>query len=127
MSKNTADDDGGPLRTPSGSVLNLSSYFSIPFEKVLNDDSIMNEWTGLTLLDTVETFFDARIDLFERRLKQQKDRIQSRAAALAKAKIKTNAEELEKEVQKFKLKVNTRSYFLDEFTSLILSFRSPSG
>jgi hypothetical protein len=124
MSQN---DDTGAVQTPSGSVLNLGSYFSLSFEKVLNDDTLINDWVGLTLLDTMETFFDARIDLFERKIKQQKDRIQSRAAALAKAKIRTNAEELDKEVQKFKLKVNARSCLLEEFGSLIFCPRFPSG
>lgn len=86
-------------------MLNLGNYFSIPFEKVRADDALTIDWAGLTLLDTIETFFDARIDLFERNLKKHKERIQTRAAALAKTKIRTNTEELDKEVQKFKLKV----------------------
>lgn len=56
----------------------------------------------------METFFDARLDLFERQLKKQRDRIQTRATLLAKErrdKLKTTTEEYDKELQKFKIKV----------------------
>ena len=90
-------------RTPStASILNLNlgSYF----DKInaTREDTVLS---GLTLLDTVETYFDARLDLFERQLKKQKDRIQTRATLLAKErreKLKSSAEEYDKELQKFK-------------------------
>lgn len=93
-------------RTPSTTSilnLNLGGYF----DKInaTREDTILS---GLTLLDTVETYFDARLDLFERQLKKQKDRIQTRATLLAKErreKLKSSAEEYDKELQKFKLKV----------------------
>lgn len=91
-------------RTPSAnSILNLGGYF----EKFAagREDGLLS---GLTLLDTVETFFDARLDLFERQLKKQRERIQTRATLLAREnreKLKTTTEEYDRELQKFKLKV----------------------
>ena len=97
---NRDDDSSSFPRTPSSaSLVNLTSYFNRASDRETHD------WPGLTLLDTVETFFDARIDLFERNLKKQKDRLQFRATALARRKIQTNTEELDKELQKFKIKV----------------------
>lgn len=93
-------------RTPSATSLvglNIGSYFDKVNAK--GEDTFLG---GLTLLDTMETFFDARIDLFERQLKKQRERIQTRATLLAKErreKLKTSAEEYDKELQKFKLKV----------------------
>lgn len=93
-------------RTPSASSitgLNFSTYFDKVNAK--REDALLN---GLTLLDTVDTFFDARIDLFERQLKKQRERIQTRATLLAKErreKLRTSAEEYDRELQKFKLKV----------------------
>lgn len=91
-------------RTPSATVLNLGNYFDKKFN-ANREDSLLS---GLTLLDTMETFFDARLDLFERQLKKQRDRIQTRATLLAKErrdKLKTTTEEYDKELQKFKFKV----------------------
>ena len=101
-------------RTPSaGSLanLNIGSYF----EKVSarREESLLS---GLTLLDTVETFFDTRIDLIERQLKKQRERIQTRATLLAKErsdKLKTSAEEYDRELQKFKLKVCVTAFLSD--------------
>lgn len=94
-------DDGSsstPLtRTPSATnILNLGGYF----DKFAagREDSLLS---GLTLLDTVETFFDARIDLFERQLKKQRERIQTRATLLAREnreKLKTTTEEYDREL-----------------------------
>ena len=88
-----------PRTSSSASLVNLTSYFNRASDRETDD------WPGLTLLDTVETFFDARIDLFERNLKKQRDRLQFKATTLAKGKIRTNTEELDKELQKFKIKV----------------------
>lgn len=90
-------------RTPSATNLglNLGNYF----DKAKREDAMLS---GLTLLDTFETFFDARIDLLERQLKKQREKIQTKAAFLAKErrdKLKTSAEEYDREIQKFKLKV----------------------
>ena len=61
------------------------------------------------LVDTVETFFDARIDLIQRALTKHSDRLKIRAEE-AMNKMKTPAgediaENLDREMQKFKLKV----------------------
>lgn len=61
------------------------------------------------LVDTVETFFDARIDLIQRALTKRSDRLKIRAEE-AMNKMKTPAgediaENLDREMQKFKLKV----------------------
>ncbi|KAG8838380.1 hypothetical protein FRB91_007649, partial [Serendipita sp. 411] len=59
-----------PSRPPSRSSSFPSlGYFSTPFERWKEENL---EWSSAyTLLDTFETFFDARIDLWERRLKKQ--------------------------------------------------------
>jgi len=86
-------------------------YFSAPFERFARDD-ILGWTTGLTLLDTIETFFDSQIDLLERRLKVHSDRLKSRAEeALKRTKaheLRNYSVDLDKELAKFKLKVSTR-------------------
>ncbi|ORX33786.1 hypothetical protein BD324DRAFT_638568 [Kockovaella imperatae] len=51
------------------------------------------EWSGtaLTLLDVIETFFDSRLDLFNRRLKAQSARLKSRAVELLPKGLRTPA------------------------------------
>ncbi|CCA71797.1 related to Integral membrane protein [Serendipita indica DSM 11827] len=62
--------DEQPSRPPSRSSSFPSiGYFSSPFERWKEENV---EWSSAyTLLDTFETFFDARIDLWERRLRKQ--------------------------------------------------------
>jgi hypothetical protein len=98
---NDLETSGTPLSRPPN-LLNLGGYF----EKITasREDALLS---GLTLLDTMETFFDARIDLFERQLRKQRERIQARATLLAREnreKLKTTTEEYDRELQKFKLK-----------------------
>ncbi|KAH8118516.1 hypothetical protein DFH11DRAFT_678400 [Phellopilus nigrolimitatus] len=86
-------------------------FFSVPFERFVRDDA--TEWTSaFTLLDTIETFFDSRMDLLERRLKKHSDRLKLRAEEAFKFKAPSGdifvAKDIEREVQKFKLKVSTR-------------------
>ncbi|KAL7424247.1 hypothetical protein Q5752_001834 [Cryptotrichosporon argae] len=52
-----------------------------------------DEWGGgtMTLLDTFETFFDSRLDLFERRLKAQSARLKQRATDLLPRGLRTPA------------------------------------
>ena len=61
-------------------------------------------------IDTIETFFDSRMDLLERRLKKHSDRLKMRAEEAFKFKAPSGdlfvTKDLDKEVQKFKLKVN---------------------
>ena len=62
--------------------------------------------------DTLETFFDARIDLIQRTLTKHSDRLKVRAEeAMNKMKAPAGedlAENLDREMQKFKLKVRIR-------------------
>jgi len=110
------------------------NFFSVPFEKFMKDTE-MSDWAGaMTLLgmpshwsacefsadmasnffpDTLETYFDSRLDLLERRLKKQGERLKVRAnEGLARIKTPTGevkyAKDIEKEVQKFKIKVSGR-------------------
>ncbi len=103
-------------------------YFSIPFEKFRED--ALSEWTSaLTLLGkesavffnpsfhtlfqtTIETFFDSRIDLLERRIKQHGDRLKLRAEeAIKRTRSPLPGEMLyfDKELQKFRIKARYSS------------------
>ncbi|KAL5487883.1 hypothetical protein ACEPAI_5991 [Sanghuangporus weigelae] len=86
-------------------------FFSVPFERFIRDD--VSEWTGaFTLLDTIETFFDSRMDLLERRLKKHSDRLKIRAEETFKFKAPSGdlfvGKDLDREVQRFKLKVSSQ-------------------
>ncbi|KAK4687742.1 hypothetical protein P7C73_g2372, partial [Tremellales sp. Uapishka_1] len=54
-------------------------------------DRYGEDWGGgaMTLLDVLETFFDSRLDLFERRLKAQSARLKSRAVELIPKGLRT--------------------------------------
>ncbi|WVQ78433.1 hypothetical protein IAT38_000519 [Cryptococcus sp. DSM 104549] len=57
-----------------------------------NFDRYGEDWAGaLTLLDVIETFFDSRLDLFNRRLKAQSSRLKSRAVELIPKGLRTPA------------------------------------
>ena len=60
-------------------------------------------------VDTIETFFDSRMDLLERQLKKHSDRLKLRAEEAFKFKAPSGdifaARDFEREVQKFRLKV----------------------
>jgi hypothetical protein len=60
-------------------------------------------------IDTMETFFDSRIDLLQRHLAKQTVKLKTRAEEVIKTrKVRTpGGEELDREVQKIKLKVRT--------------------
>ena len=66
-------------------------------------------WRRVCWVDTVETFFDARIDLIQRALTKHSDRLKVKAEeAMNKMKSPSGedlAENLDREMQKFKLKV----------------------
>lgn len=98
------------LSTRSPSFLRSESlgFFSVPFEKFRED--AVSELTGaLTLLDTIETFFDSRLDLLERRIKKHGDLLKFRAEeAFKRTRTPIPGEiDFDKEIQKFKLKVNS--------------------
>lgn len=113
-------------------------YFSIPFQQFSKDD--ISDWaSAFTLLgalsipllanmpnlkyaddalvcwtDTIETYFDSRIDLFQRNFTKQSDKLRVRAEETlkrirAEQALREHREklpkDLEREVQKLKLKV----------------------
>ncbi|KAG8862590.1 hypothetical protein FRB96_001148 [Tulasnella sp. 330] len=111
---------GMQSRASSYTGLNLG-FFSTPYQKFIKE-SDMSEWAGdFTLLDTLETYFDSRMDLLERRLKKQGEILKYRANEQL-ARIKTpagdRAKDIEAEVKKFKLKVSKR------MTSLTTAWQS---
>lgn len=56
----------------------------------LNLDRYGEDWAGaLTLLDVIETFFDSRLDLFNRRLRAQSNRLKSRAVEMLPKQLRT--------------------------------------
>ncbi|KAF8974700.1 hypothetical protein BDZ97DRAFT_1774940 [Flammula alnicola] len=98
-------------------------YFSVPFERFLT--------SAFTLLDTVETYFDSHVDLLQRKLQKHSDRLKMKAEETFKIKdlkikdLKIKdlsgdllAENLEREIKSFKLKLSTR------VTSLSASWQS---
>jgi hypothetical protein len=98
----TSPPEEASSRPPSrsGSFPSLG-YFSTPFEK-WKEENI--EWSSAyTLLDTFETFFDARFDLWERRLKKQSNKIVAGTKeALKRRGIDSN---IDKELARLKEKV----------------------
>ncbi|WVQ71907.1 hypothetical protein IAR50_001449 [Cryptococcus sp. DSM 104548] len=53
-------------------------------------DRYGDDWAGaFTLLDVIETFFDSRLDLFNRRLKAQSSRLKNRAVELLPKGLRT--------------------------------------
>ncbi|KAJ8483242.1 hypothetical protein ONZ45_g14661 [Pleurotus djamor] len=95
------------LRTESPFSL---GYFSVPFERFVRDET--SDWAGaFTLLDTMETFFDSHIDLFQRKLQKQLQKSKLRAEEAFKLKDLSGdalVENMEREVKNFKLKVSAR-------------------
>ncbi|WRT67406.1 uncharacterized protein IL334_004377 [Kwoniella shivajii] len=74
-----------PKREPlsrSSSFTNIMTLTSL--------DRYSEDWAGaLTLLDVIETFFDSRLDLFNRRLKAQSSKLKSRAVELLPKGLRT--------------------------------------
>ncbi|THH20281.1 hypothetical protein EW146_g1039 [Bondarzewia mesenterica] len=125
----SSDADSRPPSPPSRSdtpnLLNLNmGYFTLPFERFVREDS--TELTSaFTLLDTLETYFDARIDLIQRNLTKQTDKLKLKAElAFNDLKAKSTspdvllAQNLDKELQKLRLKFATR------MTSLATAWQS---
>ena len=132
VSTNMGSDNDEPSRpsTPPNPV--PPGYFSASFERLIRENEMADWASAFTLfgeycpmpnmrgicwlirrrafwIDTVETFFDARIDLIQRTLTKHSDRLKIRAEE-AMNKMKTPAgedlaENLDREMQKFKLKV----------------------
>ncbi|KDR83510.1 hypothetical protein GALMADRAFT_55275 [Galerina marginata CBS 339.88] len=106
-------------------------YFSVPFERFVRDDTFDQLTSAFTLLDTVETYFDSHVDLLQRKLQKHSDRLKMKAEEtfkLGDLKIKDLkikdlsgdllAENFEREIKSFKLKLSTR------VTSLSASWQS---
>ncbi|PPQ66278.1 hypothetical protein CVT26_010962 [Gymnopilus dilepis] len=106
-------------------------YFSVPFERFVSDEAFDHLTSAFTLLDTIETYFDSHVDLLQRKLQKHSDRLKLKAEEtfkikdlkLGDLKIKDLsgdllAENLEKEIKSFKLKLSTR------VTSLAASWQS---
>ncbi|TBU32011.1 hypothetical protein BD311DRAFT_655358 [Dichomitus squalens] len=96
-----------------------TGVFSTPFERFVKDD--IADWaSGFTLLDTMETYFDSHLDLLQRHLAKTSDRLKMRAEEtlqdLKKDVLKegvlkimpTSNMQLERELQRYKLKVSQR-------------------
>ncbi|KAH9482888.1 Glycerophosphocholine acyltransferase 1 [Psilocybe cubensis] len=95
-------------------------YFSVPFERFVRDESF-DLTSAFTLLDTVETYFDSHVDLLQRKLQKHSDRLKLKAEETFKIKdlklkdLKIKdlsgdllADNLEREIRNFKLKLSTR-------------------
>ncbi|KAG2159031.1 uncharacterized protein EDB93DRAFT_439518 [Suillus bovinus] len=89
-----------------------TAYFSAPFERFIRDET-----GAFTLLDTMETFFDSRLDLLQRRIQKHSDRLKSKAEEAFKKRVQSSdvlAENFDREVKNFKLKVSLRMQNLVE-------------
>ncbi|KAJ8589894.1 hypothetical protein M405DRAFT_737856 [Rhizopogon salebrosus TDB-379] len=108
-----------------------TGYFSTPFERFIRDEA--SDWAGaFTLLgkssillllltmstspdhvaiDTMETFFDSRLDLLQRQIQKHSDRLKFKAEEALKKRVQSSdvlAENFDREVKNFKLKVSAR-------------------
>ncbi|KAH7888065.1 hypothetical protein F5I97DRAFT_1805925 [Phlebopus sp. FC_14] len=85
-------------------------YFSVPFERFMGDEA--SDWAGaFTLLDTMETYFDSRLDLLQRQIQKHSDRLKMKAEEALKKRAQSGdilAENFDREVKNFKLKVSGR-------------------
>jgi hypothetical protein len=95
-----------------------------PFELFTRDET-SDSMSALTLLDTMETYFDSRIDLLQRKLQKHSDRLKLKAEETFKIRDLSGevlseklTENIDREVKNFKLKVSTR------MTSLAASWQS---
>ncbi|KAG1773853.1 hypothetical protein EDD22DRAFT_3509 [Suillus occidentalis] len=106
-----------PSRPPSptlrmDSLVNGTAYFSAPFERFIRDET-----GAFTLLDTMETFFDSRLDLLQRQIQKHSDKLKSKAEEALKKRVQSGdllAENFDREVKNFKLKVSGRMQALVE-------------
>ncbi|KXN86321.1 hypothetical protein AN958_10183 [Leucoagaricus sp. SymC.cos] len=100
-------------RPPSPSFP-VKGYFSAPFERFVREEA--SDWTSaFTLVDTIETYFDSHVDLIQRKLQKQLqkhgDRLKLKAEETFKLKDLSGdllAENFEREIKNFKLKISTR-------------------
>ncbi|KAI6122806.1 hypothetical protein EV401DRAFT_1318071 [Pisolithus croceorrhizus] len=99
-----------PSPTKVESSMTGMGYFSAPFERFIRDEA--SDWTGaFTLLDTMETYFDSRIDLLQRQIQKHSDRLKMKAEFALKKHAQSGdilAENFDREIRNFKLKVSAR-------------------
>ncbi|KAI6105421.1 hypothetical protein F5141DRAFT_1123597 [Pisolithus sp. B1] len=99
-----------PSPTKVESPMTGMGYFSAPFERFIRDEA--SDWTGaFTLLDTMETYFDSRIDLLQRQIQKHSDRLKMKAEFALKKHAQSGdilAENFDREIRNFKLKVSAR-------------------
>ncbi|EIM88150.1 uncharacterized protein STEHIDRAFT_138578 [Stereum hirsutum FP-91666 SS1] len=123
-----ATDDDTNSRPPSPTsrfdTLFTMGYFTQPFERFVRDDNV-DMSSAFTLLDTMETYWDSRIDLLQRKLSQRTDKLKSRAEVLGDyfTTIKTPKadvarENIDREIKKLQLKMQLR------MTSLATAWKS---
>jgi len=101
-----------PLSRPDSPNLLPMTPFSL--DHLFSEDG--SEYTNaFTLLDTLETYWDARMDLLQRNISKRKDKLKMRAEVALNEIFKGKppspdalAENFEREVAKLKLKVSTR-------------------
>ncbi|KZV75656.1 hypothetical protein PENSPDRAFT_571118 [Peniophora sp. CONT] len=110
--------------SPSGRIESGNmGFFSLPFEKFIRDGE-GQDLNAFTLLDTLETYFDARIDLISRdlakrtdQLKMRTDKLKKRAESafddFRKGQIKTPSPEMlsenfDQEVKRLRVKASER-------------------
>ncbi|WVO14095.1 hypothetical protein L204_101723 [Cryptococcus depauperatus] len=80
-----------PPPSPTSSIPRNNSSFS-NLMTLTNLDRYGEDWGGaLTLIDVMETFFDSRLDLINRRLKAQSSRLKNRAVELLPKGLRTPA------------------------------------
>ncbi|KAI0736098.1 hypothetical protein C8Q72DRAFT_791291 [Fomitopsis betulina] len=92
-------------------------YFSVPFERFARDE--ISDWaSGFTLIDTMETYFDSRLDLIQRQLAKRSEKLKMRAEETINDVFKKDlfkrrasmhtTQQFDIEMQKFKAKVSAR-------------------
>ncbi|KAI0058314.1 hypothetical protein BV25DRAFT_1872036 [Artomyces pyxidatus] len=99
-------------------------YFTMPFERFVRDEN--SEYSNaFTLLDTMETYWDSRIDLLQRNISKRTDKLKLRAELALNDIFKGKppspealSENFDREVQKLRLRVTSR------MTSLATAWQS---
>ncbi|KAF9224327.1 hypothetical protein BS17DRAFT_879828 [Gyrodon lividus] len=99
-----------PARTDLSTTPMGMGYFSVPFERFKRDE--VSDWAGaFTLLDTMETYFDSRLDLLQRQIQKHSDKLKMRAEEALKKRaqpVDNIADNFDREIKNFKLKVSGR-------------------
>ncbi|KAJ3772391.1 hypothetical protein FB446DRAFT_736792 [Lentinula raphanica] len=96
--------------TPVIGEENRKNYFFSPIRR----DDMVDDSSAFTLLDTLETYLDSHVDLFQRQLQRHSDRLRTKAEDILKMREFSSAGDnvvgnLERELKAFKLKVYSRT------------------